>query len=313
MANPELTVLCWLWSQEGGRTTYTANHVNVWADMVRRNLSIPHRIACVTDTPAGIDPRTTIIRPPGEFEAVRIPTWRRDKPQCLRRVALFRPDAAAIFGERFACMDLDVVIGGSLDPLLGTSADFKIYRGTNPDRPYNGSLFLLTAGARPQVYERFTPEGAVEAGQRFVGSDQAWISHVLGVGEQTWGPEDGIHWYGSHWGLSDEARRLIFFPGSPKPWEVAGSRGDPWSTKFYRRDRQGRALILGYRETVWDEAEAAQRTGKFDAVIASPEAARHWPGKVLVEARTDREAERLAVILGYDEMVFCGRSEGVAA
>jgi hypothetical protein len=59
-----LTVLTWLWLQEGGRTAYRAEHVNAWAAMVRRNLSLPHRIACVTDMPDGIAASIDIIVPP---------------------------------------------------------------------------------------------------------------------------------------------------------------------------------------------------------------------------------------------------------
>src|SRR5690606_34220265 len=86
-----LTVLTWLWRQPGGRTGYTASHVNIWAAMVRRHLAMPHRLACVTDMPEGIMTEVEIIDPPGDFEAVRIPTWGAHMPQCLCRLALFRP------------------------------------------------------------------------------------------------------------------------------------------------------------------------------------------------------------------------------
>lgn len=313
-----LTVLCWLWAQPGGRTTYTALHVNIWTDMVRRHLSIPHRLACVTDTPEGIDPSVAIIAPPGDFEDARIPTWSSEKPQCLRRLALFRPDAAKMFGERFVSMDLDCVIGDSLDPLFDTDADFKMYRGTPSNfRPYNGSMLLMTAGARPEVYERFSQDEARIAGERYIGSDQAWISHVLGSDETTWGPEDGVLWYG---GLQTarlaKSRRIMFFPGTPKPWEIAGvPGGDPWIAEHYSRSAgSGRCLILGHAPSVWDEASLALEAGAFDAVIASPEAAAHLsPDVILATAGSDSEAERLARLAGFGDLVFCGRADLSAA
>jgi hypothetical protein len=97
-----------------------------------------------------------------------------------------------IFGKRFVCMDLDCVITGNLDPLFDVPDDFKIFHGTGGGRPYNGSMILMTAGARSQVYEQFNQEAAVEAGNKFLGSDQAWISQVLGPDEATWGPADGV-------------------------------------------------------------------------------------------------------------------------
>lgn len=217
-----ITVLSWLWVQPGGRTRYTSEHVNIWADMVRRHLSMDHEIAIVTEDADGIDASIRIIEPPRCFESVSIPTWEEADglPQCLRRLSMYRPDAAEIFGERFVSMDLDCVIAGSLDPLLDVKDDFKIYRGTSSERPYNGSMQLMTAGARSRVYTEFTPQGAAEAGRNFVGSDQAWISHTLGWGESTWGPEDGVVWWGSSSNPLAPMHRLMFFPGTPKPWDL---------------------------------------------------------------------------------------------
>lgn len=307
----KLVVMCWFWRQEGGRTAYQAHHVNTWADMVRRHLTLPHELACVTDTPEGIDPSIRIIPPPRDFENVVIPTWKGDKPQCLRRIALFRPDAADIFGERFVSMDIDCVIGGSLDPLFGRHDDFVMYSGTTRQRPYNGSMLMMTAGARPHVYTDFTPERAVEAGRKYVGSDQAWISYRLGWGEAIWSIADGVYWWNQAGGTAP--RRLMFFPGHPKPWNVVDSGADPWIAEHYRRSPQGRCLILGYAPTVWDEASDALDDHEFNAVIASPEAAKHWPGQILAVANDDEHAERLARSLGYDDFVFCGRSAKMEA
>lgn len=302
-----LTVLTWFWKQPGGRVEYDALHVNIWAAMVRRHLSQPHRIACVTDIPEGIDPSIEIIAPPRDFEDVRIPTWAEGRPQCLRRIAMFAPDAGAVFGERFVCMDLDCIVAGPLDPLFDTGAEFQMFRGTAPGRLYNGSMMMLAAGSRPQVFTRFTPEGAAEAGKRFIGSDQAWISHVLGAGERTWGAEHGVHWWRQ---AHPQDCRIMFFPGGLKPWEVLE---DGWVAARYRGKRPGRCLILGYAESVWGDAEAALNAGAIEAVIASPEAAAHWPGEILAVARTDLEAERLAAMHGFEDIVFCGRSERAAA
>lgn len=296
-----IRVLTWLWSQPDGRSRYTAQHVNIWAAMVRRNLTMPHTIACVTDMPEGIDRHVEIIEPPRDFEDWRIPTWGKDKPQCLRRIAMFAPDAAKTFGERFVCMDLDVVIHGALDPMFETDATFKIAVGTGRGRPYNGSMMLITAGARPQVYERFTPEAAAEAGQRFIGSDQAWISHCL-PGEATWGQPDGLEYWTS-WRRNPKRSRLTFFPGAMKPWEVQ----DPFMRSHYRGFREGRCLILGHGPTVWDEAAEAIKAGPIAGVVASPEAAAHFPGAVMATALTDDKLERVARMLGFDEIVFCGR------
>jgi len=294
-----LTVATWYWLQPNGRATYKPEHVRIWGDMVRRNLTLPHRLAVVTDIPGDYGD-LAVIEPPREFENVRIPTWGEDKPQCLRRIAMFAPDAVDRFGERFVSMDMDCVISGSLDPLFDRADDFVMYRGTHESRPYNGSMVMMTAGARPEVYKRFTPEGAKAAGQRYIGSDQAWISHVLGRGEATWGPEDGVQWWGSR--RNTGTPTVTFFPGNPKPWQVIEH---PLVRANYRRDVRGKALLLGYAPSVWDDLECVE--DEWGAVIASPEAAEHWPGDVLAVARDDDHAEALALMHGY-EPIWCGRS-----
>ena len=312
MAEP-LTVMTWFWRQDGGRTTYSAETVNIWADMVSRNLRLPHRLACVTAHPEGIDPRVAIIEPPSDFEDVTIGTWGQDKPQCLRRIAMFRPDAAEIFGKRFVSMDMDCIITGPLDPLFDRADDFVMYRGTHQVRPYNGSMMMMTAGVRPEVYERFTPGAAAEAGQRFIGSDQAWISHVLGAGEATWGVEDGVYAYGSRQAGPLAAAKIVFCLGMPKPWGLV-DQGEPWVEHHYRRDpRGGRCLILGYGPDLWTDALAAMAGGEFEAIIASPEAAAHWPRPVDAIAMDDDHALRLARMKGFDEVVVCGAQRKEAA
>lgn len=297
-----LRILTWFWQQNGGRARYTAQHVNIWAAMVRRNLSIPHVISCVTDIPEGIDPSIEIIAPPRDFEDWRIPSWGKDKPQCLRRISMFAPDAAKTFGERFVCMDLDCVVTGALDPMFDTDSPFKIAIGTGKGRPYNGSMMLITAGARSQVYERFSLAGAIEAGRNFVGSDQAWIMHCLGPNEQTWGREDGLA-YWSDWRRNSKAR-VTFFPGSTKPWGIT----DPYLRSHYRDFRPGRCMILGHGPTVWADAEAVMATGPVAGIVASPEAAAHLPAdKVLGTAFSDAGLEDMARMLGFDDVVFCGR------
>lgn len=296
-----LTVLTWFWRQPGGRTRYDPLHVLIWADMVRRHLSIPHRIACVTSEDIEL-PGVEIIRPPRELEEVALPSWPAHRPQCLRRLVMFRRDAATWFGERFACMDLDCVVGASLDPILGCDEDFRMAVGTARGRPYNGSLIVMNAGARPQVHERFSEAEAIEAGKLFVGSDQAWIAHVLGPQEAVFGEADGLVYHGLA-RASGTVRRLMFFPGAMKPWQ----RGhDPWIERHYRREPGGRCLVLGYDDNLWGEVAAALATGHYDAVIASPEAAAHWPGEILAVARDNGEAALLAHMHGFDDVTWCG-------
>lgn len=306
-SSDKLTVMTWFWKQPHGRASYTADHVNTWAAMVRRNLTLPHRLACVTEHPEGLDPDIHIITPPGDFEDVMLPTWGPDKPQCLRRIALFRRDAAEIFGSRFVSMDMDCVIVASLDPLFDVQDDFKMFRGTHHSRPYNGSMLMMNAGARPQVYDRFSKQEVVKAGRTYMGSDQAWISYVLGRGEATWGVEDGIHAYGSS--RNQGQPRLMFFFGNPKPWQV---HDNIHVTRHYRQDKSGRCLILGTGPTLWDDLDAALDGKPYAQIFAAPEVEAMLPENIRLRVRSfadnDGEAIARAQRLGYQDITFCGRS-----
>lgn len=306
-----ITILTWLWAKPGSRTTYTAEHVNIWAAMVSRHLTLPHRIACVTDMPDGIDPYIQIIKPPGEFVGLETPTWNGDKPNCFRRLAMFRPDAADIFGERFVCMDLDSVIAHNIDSLFDRNDDFVMYKGTSAERPYNGSLMMLRAGSRPQVYLDFSEENAIKSGQQFVGSDQAWISYCLGPNEKTWSFEDGICWWQSQYNTQISTRKIMFFPGQMKPWETVKLGSDKWIIENYKGNkRKKKCAILGYNHTVWsDLQEAINVHGSFDDYIISPEVKNYWGNNFIDTFATDDQAIRLANMYGYADPVFCGRSD----
>jgi hypothetical protein len=307
----KLTILTWLWKQQNGRTTYTASHVNTWAAMVSRHLTIPHRLACVTEHPEGLLPSIEIIKPPKDFDHLVLPTWNENPkgqlPQCLRRLSLFRPDAADIFGERFVSMDMDCVVAQNLDPLFDRKDDFIMYRGTNAKRPYNGSMLMMNAGARSRVFTTFTHKKAIEAGYKYLGSDQAWISYCLGWNEETWGPEHGVAWWGSSWNpFAFDKIRIMFFPGYPKPWNLVNS--NIWIGDNYQGSGAGRCIILSYGKNVWKDFESVLDSKiKFNGIIVSPEAAKYFPDAFV--CNDDNVAERMARIFGYDEIIWCGRIE----
>ena len=214
----ELTVVCWLWA--GWRAIYGAVHVNALARMLREHLHMPHRLVCVTDRPDGIECETFPL-----WDDPHVATA-PNKPNCYRRLKLFAREARDWFGPRVLSMDLDTLIVGDITPLI-SAHDFRICAGRSS--PYNGSMWLLTAGTRTAVWDTFHPVRSPAliatlrqpGGTRYYGSDQAWISHVL-PGEATWTEADGVHRFNArslfeHRGVPDGAR-ILFFPTDAKPW-----------------------------------------------------------------------------------------------
>ena len=234
-----LTVCCFKWaSPHGYRSRFGPEHVLTLQAMVGRHYPHPHRFVCVTDDPGGLADVETIPLWP-DYAMVPSPHG-GGNPSCYRRLKLFDPRIDDVLGSRFVTVDLDTVIVGDLTPIFDRSEPFVIWGETNPRSWYNGSMMLLTAGARPQVWTHFdplhSPQQALSAGK--FGSDQGWISYCLGPGEATWTTADGVYSYRVH--VLHERRgqlpadaRLVMFHGKVDPWSPEAQQAD-WVRVHYR-------------------------------------------------------------------------------
>lgn len=238
-----LSVICWKWTPAPGyRSTFGPETVNVLRRMVARHYPHPHRFLCVTDDAAGLDPKVEIVPLWNEFATLPSPHGGHN-PSCYRRLRMFHPEIGQVFGERFVSLDLDCVIVGDLTPLWHRAEDFVAWGDTNPlpGSHYNGSMILLRAGARPQVWTDFDPASsprlALQA--RCFGSDQGWISYCLGPGEARWTQADGVYSfrndiYPRGLGRLPSGARIVFFHGHVDPWSAYAQQNCPWVREAYR-------------------------------------------------------------------------------
>lgn len=234
-----MTVVCWKWASPlGYRSTFGPETVNTLRRMVARHYPVPHRFVCVTDDPKGLDPEVEVVPLWSDLCDVPSPHGAR-QPSCYRRLKAFAPEASDYFGPRFVSVDLDTVITGDLRPVWDRPEDFVIWGETDRRSWYNGSLWMMTAGARRQVWEKFNPRKSpqqAKAAGKF-GSDQGWISYCLGPGEATWTRDDGVYSFRVHLGTGainlPENARLVMFHGHEDPW---GQRAQqlPWVREHYR-------------------------------------------------------------------------------
>lgn len=214
----------------GYRSKYAAAHVNTMRAMFARHLHIPHDFVCITDDAAGLDEGVRVVplwKDHGDLPSPHGPS----EPSCFRRLRLFAKDAEKIVGaKRFAWCDLDLVLTGDVTPIFNRPEPIVLLPAQSAYIPFNGSMVLMDAGCRPEVWETFDPNTSPQrnVAAKCLGSDQGQISYCLkDRNEATWKPGpggDGIyfmhrHHLGEHLPMDC---RLVSFHG----------RGDPWSSRF---------------------------------------------------------------------------------
>src|SRR5687768_8979751 len=103
---------------------YTLDHVARLHNMLARNLTLPWRFNLITDDPGD---RVFEDLAPNVFPGVRVlPLWEemRDAKLCGVRLRAFGSDMREMIGERFAWIDLDVVITGNVDHIFSRPEPF---------------------------------------------------------------------------------------------------------------------------------------------------------------------------------------------
>lgn len=238
----DLKVVCWKWAPPVGyRSAFTHLQVNNLLNMVGRNYHKPFELVCITDNPKHISSEVRII-PLAEIEQfAHLPSPHGGlNPACYRRLWMYGEHARDYIGERFVSIDLDVVLTGDVTPVWDRPEDFMIWGETLRRTPYNGSMQLMTAGARRQVYDEFDPENSPRDARKagFDGSDQAWISYKLGPHERRWTKEDGVFSFRLHvkpnGGRMPKGARVIFFEGQVDPWSPFALKICPWIKEHWK-------------------------------------------------------------------------------
>lgn len=210
-----LKVVSFLWGEK-----YGPEHVNKLYRGVKRNLKIPFKFFVFTDRQEEFDKGI-----------IQHPLWNkcRHLGGCYNRMYIFHEDFRHILGKRFVCIDLDCVVTGDLTPLFDRDDDFIINsyqplahgRGKSAtDQIYNGGMFMMDAGARSHVWHRFDFVGSpplLKNRRDIVGTDQAWIRHILGPNEKTWGVKDGVYEARNINNRLPKDARIVFFAGNRDP------------------------------------------------------------------------------------------------
>jgi len=255
-----VTLHCILWLWKGWRPVYDRRDVAYIARQLLTHGDLPQRtrIVCLTDRPTDWHRRAVtslgVLELPlwGELPGLRVghaPAYpwlpqRQGQPNCYRRLRIFDPATQASLGiapgDLILSMDLDSVVMGSLSVLLA-----PFYDGVSPPdfmamggrvSPIHGSLFAFRAGTCRQVWDQFDPATTPAklrhpppGWPRYVGSDQAWLSTVLGK-VPLWGTNEGVwSWSRHHTKLRpSDPVTYMSFAGASKPRGALCAMHTPW-------------------------------------------------------------------------------------
>ena len=200
-----LTIATFRWGSK-----YPGNYVERLKAAVKRNLKQEYRFAVFS--PEQDDEYLTKI------------------PGCFCRLRAFSPEWQAKHNltDRIVIIDLDVVITGPLDDLFDRSENFVILRGANASNPcpVNGSIWMLRAGYRPDVWNDFSLEAASKIKFFSYPDDQAWMDDRM-PDAPGWecGPQSGIYSFAKRgWPSSNklpDGARIVVFPGWRDPSKFA--------------------------------------------------------------------------------------------
>ena len=214
--------MLWHWAQR-----YSAKHIALMQAMLKRHLSLPHRIACITDRPKDVPKDIAVydikhtIRP-GDFNCIRRMWLYSGKPKT--KGALWPGD----LGDRLLQLDLDVVLTDSIDPLVDRPEPFVIWKSESTVRPnrthgwaYNATMMLLDAGARRDVWDRYRAnprqiekEADADGWDVRTCSDQAIASYLLKDSPPAvWTQEDGIYSFRAFAGPQGQKDTGVLPPG----------------------------------------------------------------------------------------------------
>lgn len=146
---------------------------------------------------------------------------------CFCRLRMFDPkwqrENEIGEGDRIVQIDVDSIITGPLDPLFDRPEPFVILTGGNfQSCKFNGALWMLRAGAHPEIWSGFTLEAAAKVPFHEFPDDQGWLWHHLpdSPGWQV-GPSSGAYVYQKPgWTTGEqlpEGARFVTFAGKRRP------------------------------------------------------------------------------------------------
>ena len=216
-------------------TAFGADYANVLYGACLRNITGPFRFICLTDEPDGLAPGIEVM-----------PMPHLDMPKekyfdgAWPKVAYYLEDLHGLKG-RALCLDLDVVVWGSLDPLFELEGGYRgMAEGRNwpadgmPDpATLNTSVISFDIGGQTQIVETFLQDQDAAFAQ--FPNDQTYAEHYA----------RDFHFWPAGWIVSFKRHlrqpilidrfkpprrppsgvKIVSFHGKPRPHQLLPERG----------------------------------------------------------------------------------------
>lgn len=206
---------------------YDSRHVRVLASMLKRHGG--HTLTCVHD--GSFD-----LKNEDEINTIRMPREVSRLPNYLPKLWVWSQAFQEFMDERFAFIDLDVVILGDLAPLLQTSDPVRFASGAHRE-PYNTSLFVIEPLFGQEIWDRLDLNEVRRASKlaEYWTGDQSWVAHILGPDYPIIREDEGVRVYRparNRGGPMAEPTLAAFMCGPYEPFTEA--RASEWVRQAYR-------------------------------------------------------------------------------
>lgn len=219
-----LAVVTWLWGSK-----YSGLYVERLHAGLRKHLKQPFRFLMMTERERQISAVQGIER-----HAIKDPHL-IEVPGCFVRLRMFDPgwQQSRELDGPIVCMDLDIIITGSLDAVFSRKEPIVLLRGANSVNPcpFNNSVFMFQAGAHPELWNDFSIEAVSDIRQHEYPDDQGWFWHKIPDPASWWvGYRSGIYafrkpgWPGGDMLPADA--KMVAFPGHRDPSQFVSKL--PW-------------------------------------------------------------------------------------
>lgn len=221
----EITVACLWWDLWCG-STWGQEYVERLRNMVRDNLSIPHRFVCFTDRPERIQERGIETLP------MDVPNWQWN----LRKMIVYRKDNG--LSGRVLVLDLDLIILRSIDFLAEYNGEFCVLEDFYYKGLPGGSISSFEAGTlQERFYDPLVKDG-FNIGWRMHGSERYWYKECGCYRNyvdywQTLYPGKIVSFKpkpNTRLAEVPEEASIVCFHGKPRPHEVT----TPWALKYWK-------------------------------------------------------------------------------